>query len=474
MELTKTDFIHYLNCPKSFWLLKHEPDQYPHGEFSVFLQKLIREGYEVESYVRQYFDTKDGCDLDYQAVFKTADGLFARVDAIELTNEGQVNLYEVKSSASVKTDEAHNHIKDACFQRVCAERSGQKIDRVYLVHLNGDYIRSGAIDPSKLLVFSDITQDVQNIHSETKAEIESALTLLKQKDIDRSHCPCLQKSRGNHCDTFSDLNPGIPNLSIYSLPRLGKQKRAELVANNEFDLRELPSDYPLSEIQSLVMLAAKNGVPQIDIRSIRDILSTYLFPLHFFDYETFASAVPLVDGGSPHKHFPVQYSLNILDDDGTLTHKEFLQREPQLPLNLIEQMEENFGEMGSVVSWHASFEKTQNKEMAKWFPEKANFLKDINDRMVDLEDVFKRAYVDARFGGSTSIKKVLPVICPQLGYDHLDVQDGVSAMDAWQKMIESKGAEADNQAKALLSYCKMDTIAMVKIYKFLVAICSKP
>ena len=55
MQLTKTDFIQYLNCSKSLWLLKRDPDNYPYGEFSAFMQKLTREGYEVERYVRQYF-----------------------------------------------------------------------------------------------------------------------------------------------------------------------------------------------------------------------------------------------------------------------------------------------------------------------------------------------------------------------------------------------------------------------------------
>jgi len=39
MQLTKTDFIQYLNCPKSLWLLKIAPDEYPHGEFSVLVRK---------------------------------------------------------------------------------------------------------------------------------------------------------------------------------------------------------------------------------------------------------------------------------------------------------------------------------------------------------------------------------------------------------------------------------------------------
>ena len=101
---------------------------------------------------------------------------------------------------------------------------------------------------------------------------------------------------------------------------------------------------------------------------IRQFLSELIFPLYFFDYETFSSAVPLLDGTSPHKHFPVQYSLHILDADGSLHHKEYLERQARLPDRLVERMQEDFGPTGSVVSWHASFEKTRNREMTERYP----------------------------------------------------------------------------------------------------------
>jgi CRISPR/Cas system-associated exonuclease Cas4 (RecB family) len=466
-QLTKTDFIQYLNCPKSLWWLKHDPESYPHGEFSVFLQKLTREGYEVERYVRQLFEKDDGRAVNFQTVFETDDGLFARADALEHTDDGEAILYEIKSSTSVKTDNAHNHIKDACFQKICAERAGQKIDRVYLVHLNGKYVLDGEIDPAALLEFADVTDQVGEMADATKAEIEAALTLLRVVELDRNGCSCLRKSRANHCDTFSLLNPGIPVPSIYSLPRLSQKKRDELITNGIFDLPGVPEDYPLSANQEIVLLAAKAGAAQINFAEIQGFFEGFLYPFYFLDFETYGSAVPLMDRASPHKQFPVQYSLHILGAGGTLTHKEFLEREARLPDRLIDQMQADIGPEGSVVSWHASFEKTQNREMGKWFPDKAAFLNDLNDRMVDLEDLFKTAYVDARFNGSTSIKKVLPVICPELGYKDLEVQDGSLAMAAWERLIAAKGKEADQIANDLLRYCERDTLAMVEIYRFL-------
>lgn len=470
MQLTKTNFIHYLNCPKSLWVYKHDHDNYPQGLFSAFLQKLTREGYEVEEYVRQLLVKNSLGNIDFQKAFETEDGLYARADAFEITKDERAILYEVKSSTRIKTDNIHSHLKDACFQLITAERSGQAIEQVKIIHLDGSYIRKGNIVPQDLLHIEDVTERVREIYDETEIEINQAITLLREEEIDRKGCSCISKSRANHCDTFKYFNPNVPKQSIYILPRINDNRRRELIDKDVFDLQDVKTDFPLSELQSVVLRAAQTGEPQIDRATIREILNTFQFPLHFFDFETFASAIPLVDGSSPHKHFPVQYSLHTLDEDGTLNHKEFLQRELQLPGNLVAQMQQDFGEDGSVVSWHASFEKTQNREMAKWFPDSADFLKQLNDRMVDLEDVFKMSYVDAKFGGSTSIKKVLPVVCPHLGYDDLDVQDGTSAMDAWQRMINANGEEADQLAANLLEYCKLDTFAMIEIHRFLMAL----
>ncbi len=470
MHLTKTDFIQYLNCPKSLWLLKHEPDQCPSGEFSTFLQKLTREGYEVERYVRAYFEADGSRDVDFQHVFETDDGLLARADVLERTATDEVILYEVKSSTSVNTGGPHNHLKDASFQKVCAERTGQAIDRVYLVHLNGDYVRDGEVDPAGLLTFVDITDQVTDIEAETASELDAALALLGEAELDRNGCSCRTKSRSNHCDTFSIFNPGIPTPSIYSLPRLSARKRSELIADGIFELSDIPDGYALSGIQRSVLDAANAGAPQIDLDAIQGFLESLRFPLYFFDFETYASAVPIVDGASPHRHFPVQYSLHILDAAGNLTHAEFLEREGRLPDRLVEQMEADIGPVGSIVSWHASFEKTQNRTMAAMFPDKATFLENVNDRMVDLEDVFKTAYVNASFDGSTSIKKVLPVVCPELSYDDLDVHDGASAMEAWERMVGAEGEEQNQVASSLSAYCERDTLAMVAIYRFLITL----
>jgi len=470
MQLSKTDFIQYLYCRKSLWLLKRDPENYPEGEFSAFLIKLVKDGYLVEKYARLLFENRDDhSSFSFQQTFQTETGLFARADIFEAGEDGETHLYEVKSSTRVKTDRNHNHLKDACFQLIAAERSGQQIDHVSIIHLNGNYVRDGEILPEELLIVQDVTARVRAMQWETEDEIDAALALLDQEDIDRSSCSCLQQSRTNHCDSFSYFNPQIPTPSIYSLPRLSEKKRLELLNDGLINLSHVPGSFPLSPQQSAVLTAVKSKTPVINLKAIRKFFEELTYPLYFFDYETYASAIPMIDGMSPHKHVPFQYSLHILGEGGELHHAEYLASDAQLPNELIVQMKQDFGGSGSIVSWHASFEKTQNKEMARLYPEHADFLTNINDRMVDLEDLFKTAYVDARFNGYTSIKKVLPIICPDLSYKELDVQDGTAAMDAWSQMIDPDTAadEKERIEKALLKYCKLDTFAMVEIYRFL-------
>jgi hypothetical protein len=125
-------------------------------------------------------------------------------------------------------------------------------------------------------------------------------------------------------------------------------------------------------------------------------------------------------------------------------------------------------DQGSLVAWHASFEKARNKTLCKLYPEYAPALTDLSDRTVDLEVPFISDYVDIGFKGTSSIKNVLPVICPDLTYADQDVKDGNAAMAAWVEMTDTQGPKRKAELRQhLLSYCKLDTLAMVEIFKFL-------
>jgi len=64
---------------------------------------------------------------------------------------------------------------------------------------------------------------------------------------------------------------------------------------------------------------------------------------------------------------------------------------------------------------------------------------------------------------------VLPVLVPDLLYTDLEIQTGSDAPVNWKKMmsLESGGPEQQIIQENLLEYCKLDSLAMVRIYEFL-------
>ena len=68
--------------------------------------------------------------------------------------------------------------------------------------------------------------------------------------------------------------------------------------------------------------------------------------------------------------------------------------------------------------------------------------------------------------GSSSIKKVLPAIVPSFkdAYTNLNLMHyGGEAMSEYAKLKGKNKGEQDATRKALLEYCKLDTLAMVKV-----------
>ena len=64
------------------------------------------------------------------------------------------------------------------------------------------------------------------------------------------------------------------------------------------------------------------------------------------------------------------------------------------------------------------------------------------------------------------------MLCPDISYSDLDVSNGTMALDTWGRMVTDPNFKEDIEQtrKNLLEYCKLDTLAMVEIYKVLKSI----
>jgi hypothetical protein len=177
-------------------------------------------------------------------------------------------------------------------------------------------------------------------------------------------------------------------------------------------------------------------------------------------------AVPEFDESRPYQQLPFQYSLHIQQSpEADLHHQYFLGDGITDPReDLIKTLLGHIANEGSIVVWNKTFEDSRLKELGRDFPSYFEAIESIRTRLVDLMVPFqKKQYYHPEFQGSYSIKKVLPVLVPELSYATLEVQDGGSASLIYAQLKDQDMETQTKHREGLLAYCEMDTLAMVKI-----------
>ena len=435
----------FLKQPAWLWLKKNDPKKLPPVDENT--QALFDAGHQFESYAESLFPEgatlgfadyseylslpqrtqdaiKSGTQVLFQPRFEWQD-FTCICDIVSFVGDNEVDLYEIKASTSAKVE----HEFDLAFQTAVLEDTGLKVRDIYVIHVNNQYVRNGTIEADKITHIEDVTTKVRKRSEATAKYMPLALATAQQK-------------------TIPDPSP--------DLAKLGSKKSWLQVY--EAIVPQPPKEYPA------------DTAPTIQHDKVTDFLDQLKYPLYFLDYETLMSLVPYFDGHRPYQQVPFQYSLHILQSpDAELEWKEYLHRDNSDPARpLVEQLIKDIGDSGTVLVWYEGFEKARNSELGEMLPEYKKAMEAINDRVIDLMVPFKsKWYDDPRFEGSASIKQVLPVLCPELSYKDLGIQEGGSAQRLWMEAVldDKRAGQKDQILADLIEYCKLDTLAMVEIYK---------
>ena len=98
----------------------------------------------------------------------------------------------------------------------------------------------------------------------------------------------------------------------------------------------------------------------------------------------------------------------------------------------------------------------------------------LNERFLDLIIPFRKGYYyHPLFNGSFSIKNVLPALCPDdssLRYDKLNITNGGDASLIYKNFNEINPDDQEKVLSDLYAYCRLDTLAMVRILEHLISI----
>jgi hypothetical protein len=231
-------------------------------------------------------------------------------------------------------------------------------------------------------------------------------------------------------------------------------------------VHDIPADFELNEIQRRACTAVQTGQPWFS-PELKVEFESLTYPLYFMDFETVNPAIPRFPGMHPYDHVPFQWSVHVQREPGAAAeHYEFLALDGSDPRHaFISSLSEALGQSGSIVVYNEQFESQRLWELAGWVPEHTQRIRDIQRRLWDLLPVVRNHVYHPAFGGSFSLKAVLPALVPDMTYEGMEVPNGQAAGLAWGQMIGGICSESARQAKrkALLDYCGQDTLAMVKL-----------
>lgn len=268
------------------------------------------------------------------------------------------------------------------------------------------------------------------------------------------------------CDYLAECLPDLPDHSVFTLQRIGK-KVDGLLDKGIFDLKELPKGFKLTKGQEIQVLSVLSGKPWVS-KELKTALDQALkFPLYFLDFEAPREPLPRFQGQRPYDLVPFQWSCHVIEEPGKEPrHADFLMTDSGDPRpKFVSSLLDCLGNAGSIVVY-TQFEETAIKEMARVVPAMEKELRALVPRLVDLCKIVGDHYYHPKFYGSFSIKAVLPAIVPELSYEGMEVADGMAAVWAWYEVTSGNLSIMDRERKivAMREYCKLDTLAMVRVY----------
>lgn len=469
--LSKSRYCAGLQCPLLLYHKVNSPALFSHTDpFSQYqfdqgtaAGRLATELYKPGVHIPEFplaeslAKTRKALEEGHKHIFEAAFGfqeIHVKADVLVNHGGGHVDIIEVKSSTKVK----EQHIDDLAIQRFVLEGNDYDVHRTFLLHMNPDYRHP----EGPLFIVSDESAAVGARMGDVPDNLRAMRKVIRAAEPPKTdigpHC-----GKPDDCPLKQECWKHIPELSIFNIPNIRSEKW-EFYSQGIAKIEQLPDWYKGKPNQKPFLDSCKTGKPVIDRQGLKGMLAELGEPLYFMDFETLMLAVPAYTGTKPWQQLTVQWSVHVLEK-GKLTHHEFIhdsEGDPRIPF--IESLLDVLGDRGSIIVYSAPFETGRLGEIAEAFPQYKDKIDKVIARVWDQLLVFKNFYCDSRFRGSNSLKRVLPVLVPELSYKNLDVQEGGTAMAEYSRMISlPEGKEKEKIKHSLLEYCKLDTLAMVEI-----------
>lgn len=400
---------------------------------------------------------------DVPAIFEAAfefDGVLCRVDILERLATGGWCLIEVKSSSQCKDV----HVLDVAVQLWILQNLDVAVQAAGVLTLNRDYtLKDSGLDVNQLFLFHDRYEQAQRMLQSVEEDIANMKSMLAAKsapDIKpgpqcHSPYPC---PFWLHCTR----NLRLPDHPIGELPNIRQGKLSELSEQGIEEIGDIPRDFPLNRMQSIIRTSVTEGCDYVD-PELSNAIKQLDEPIWHLDFETMSRAIPRFVGTRPYEVIPFMFSIHREVSGAKHLHMDHLHETSDDPrLAVAEHLIEALGSQGSICVY-SSYEKTCINILIRSVPHLKQPLIALRTRLVDLCSIVKKHYYHPEFHGSFSLKSVLPVVS-DVDYSDLHIDHGQLAAVRYKNALQLVD---DSDKKRIFSdlrdYCARDTLAMIEV-----------
>ena len=475
-----SDIKKIIRCERLYFYSKSEENSFnPYLRTDESINDLIIKYLKIDNYFegirndepKRFFDNKDNYDWFVRPRF-TDDELRINIPFMHKVNGG-FDLYFIYFGTNIKELDTLTYN----ISLKVLEKNNIKVNNIYIICLNGEYINEGSIDVDKLFVCSDTYkyQRIINIVRKNDTNYKALIKKMKTEDINEYECKKNKSCRLNGlCDHYQDCFPDEEKLDddsvLYLVSSQYKNQMYEegIRSLKDVDLNRIEGN----RVQYAQIMASKNNGLFIDKLALSHWLNDLnKRPISFIDFEWDRYLLPVYVGMKSMDVVCFEFALYTLNEKGEIEHHTYMGT-GDCRKEFIEKLIEYLPENGPIVAYNAEgAECLRLKELGDIYPDYKEKLDKINERFIDLAVPFIEGLIyDTRMQGNFTLKKLVD-ICSDYSYADLDIYNGMEAVYNWRNI--DRGLTSEKVIDDLKQYCSLDAYGLFLVYKWLIKLIVK-
>ena len=472
-----SDIKKFLRCERLYF--------YGRDEANVF-RPYLRNDENITDLLKQYFNINecfDGVRNDQPSRFidnydqyewfihpRFCDGDLRINIPLVHKNGGKLDLYYIYYSNAIKE-------LDTLSYRIGLDvlnKSGFKVNDIYVIYLDPDYINEGQLDVKRLFIVTDEYKKskIIDLVRANKFNYEETIKKIEDFTIEES---VAKKSRFcklyGLCEFYDRCFPDeIDKADDSILTLVTSRNKNKMYEEGIRHLKDADLDQiEGNRVQYAQIMASRNGGLYLEKMALaRWFEQLSERPISFIDFEWDRYLVPEYEKMRPMDVVCFEFALYYIDENGHMEHRTFVGK-GDCRREFVEGLIQYLPEKGPILAYNAvGAECLRLEELAKIFPEYSEKLNSIISRFVDLAYPFMEGLVyDVRMAGDYTLKKLVD-ICSDYSYKDLDIYDGMEAVFNWRNIDSADEQKEKEILDNLKEYCSLDAYGLFLVYRWLI------